>query len=304
MDLGASIHQGNLLLLLLQHNLRSETDTGLLKMQDFFPGPIPEAAAAIGTGMLGQIAGGLAGLGAAALPGPAGQGANVAQKVEQALTYEPRGATGKALTEAAGIPGELIGSAAKAVGKRGAEVSPMLGTIGETSVQALPLLLGGRAGVKGKPALTQEQAEAVTARKAGMRLTPEEMQAGPIAKGISSIAGEPSLARNISTKNQALWRNLMSEDLGLKKGDVIDRDTLENIRDQEGGAYEVMRHTGTVKPDAEFHASLDETVKDLEGAAKDFEHRQESPVRKIVDSLKKARKLRCEFCCFGDQESS
>jgi hypothetical protein len=244
-----------------------------------------EAALSIGSGMAGQVAGGLSGLVGAALPGPAGQGARWSENVSSALTYKPRSKTGQAIVDVASLPGRVIEKAASAVGEQGEKVSPELATIGKTSVHALPLLLGVRSAMAKKAPLTPEQQAAGKARDLGVRLTPEEMGAGAPSRTAASLAGEPRLARSISNKNQPVWNQMISEDLGLKKGTQLSRDVTENIRAAEGKAYEAMRKAGTVDADHVFTADLKSIVADLEGAAADFPHRQTAPIKTVVDSL-------------------
>ena len=244
---------------------------------------VGEAALAVGSGMAAPAVGGLAGLGATIIPGSPGQGARVSEAVQHALTYTPRTGLGKLLTQIASLPSVPVGIAGNWMGEQGAKISPLLGALAKGGTEVAPLLLGLRSvlGVKELPP------EVAAARESGMKLTPTEMGAGRVAKSIGSIANEPVLARKISAANQALWQKLVRDDVGIKKGDTLDRPALESIRKEQGKVYEALRKSGTVSADDTFHAELDQAVADLEGAARSFEHRQESPVRKIIDSLKK-----------------
>lgn len=251
-----------------------------------YTGGVIEAAKAIGSGMAGQIAGGLSGLAGAVLPGPTGQGAEISERVAGAIQYEPKGKAGKIATKIAELPGELISKGADWVGERGSSV-PAIGAFGKGSTAALAALIGARSGLKAKPGLTPKQVEAGAARDLGVRLTPGEMQTGPAAQAGASIAGEPRLAKLLSKKNQPVWNNLIAEDLGLEKGTKLSRDVTEDIRAQEGNAYAAMRKAGQVEVDQQYRLDLKATIYDLEGAAVDFEHRATSPLRTVVDSLSK-----------------
>jgi hypothetical protein len=100
-----------------------------------------------------QIAGGYAGIVGSLLPGPAGQGAQWSEKVQQMLgNYEPPSAGGKVAMKVLGAPGEyVISPVAEAAGSAVANVSPAAGAIVKGTIEALPFALGLIKG-KAKPA--------------------------------------------------------------------------------------------------------------------------------------------------------
>jgi hypothetical protein len=100
-----------------------------------------------------QIAGGYAGIAGSLLPGPAGQGAQWSEKVQQMLgNYEPPSAGGKVAMKVLGAPAEyVISPVAEAAGSVVANVSPAAGAIVKGTIEASPFALGLIKG-KAKPA--------------------------------------------------------------------------------------------------------------------------------------------------------
>lgn len=130
---------------------------------------VPSAALTIGSGALGDIAGGVAGLATAAIPGlEQGSGAGVVQGVKDALTVQPseRGkmALG-AIGEAAAPLVEPFAGAGQAAGEKVADVtgSPLAGALTESVVSSAPDLVGGGLALKsaGKSAKAAKTAKDV-----------------------------------------------------------------------------------------------------------------------------------------------
>ncbi len=255
------------------------------KALDTDPGVgMAEATTALGTGAVAAPLGGLAGLAGSVLPGPQGQGADWSTRVSDALTFRPRTTAGKAITGAATKPLELLAEGADKVAAPVADAGyPMLATGINTGIQALPMIVA-KVLPKGAAAL---KPAGNAATEAGFKVTPQEGGGGIIQKNAASIAGEPRLARGIAQDNAALVHETIAKDFpSLKKGEVITRDTPEQIRELNGEAYARMRKAGRVKMDEEFRGDLEATAKDARATASELEHRKESPVLKVVDSLK------------------
>lgn len=121
-------------------------------------GGIPEAAVSLGSGALGGLAGGLAGVAGAALPGPEFQGADWARNVQDALTVAPQSRGGKMIVNAISYPFAKLAQGGDVAGgtvtdKTG---SPALGAATNTLIQALPYALLPAAGQAAGSALRGE----------------------------------------------------------------------------------------------------------------------------------------------------
>jgi hypothetical protein len=122
-----------------------------------------EVADTIGEPML-HIASGMAAMPIAGLAGLAtGGNGDVVNRVQNALTYEPRSAGGKAVTSAVTYPFRKLAEGADYVGEKAADLtgSPAIGAAVNTAIQAVPALL-----MRGRGAKAQVGDEAVTAFKA------------------------------------------------------------------------------------------------------------------------------------------
>lgn len=247
---------------------------------------VHEVPRAVLQNMGAQVAGGYAGLAGSVLPGPTGQGANWAKNVSGALSYQPESKTGKSIMDVLGIPGHLIEKLGSKVGDRGAEVSPALGTIGKTSTEILPQLIGARAGLK-KRTLTPEQERVAAARDAGFKMTPDEMGAGPVPSTIASLAGEPRLAKLTSKKNAAVATAKAKQELGLKATDELSLDTLKDIRTEAGRAYENARGIGEIQLDAKYISEVQKLGDKYRSAAKDFPGLVAADVEKLISAALK-----------------
>ncbi len=119
----------------------------------------PETALQIGSGLVGSVAGGLAGLGQTGIELVKGKGLSeslasgggTARHVQEALTYEPRSEGGRAVSSAVSLPVEV---ANKLLGHGGAAVGRAAGdeaageTIGENILPAGLAMAGARGLVK------------------------------------------------------------------------------------------------------------------------------------------------------------
>lgn len=108
-----------------------------------------EMAAHLATGGVGQIAGGLAGIGQGAwnLVTPKSMnGTDAADRLAQvsnALTYEPRTGAGAGMTKVVGAPGELYGKGTNYLGEKTTDItgSPLAGAVIKTAGDIAPALL-------------------------------------------------------------------------------------------------------------------------------------------------------------------
>jgi len=112
-----------------------------------------EVARSLITGAIAAPISGLAGIAGSLLPGEPGQGARFVEKVQNALTYQPRTEAGKKVMENVGtIVENVIEKPTEAAGGAVAQVfGPAAGAVTKGALQAAPGLIGLR-GVK-KPAV-------------------------------------------------------------------------------------------------------------------------------------------------------
>jgi hypothetical protein len=277
---------------------------GIPALIDYSPvAGVVEGAMSLGSGTAASALAGLSGLGQAATNAlgltttPAG---DRVQQVSEALTYAPRTKAGQVVTGAVAAPFELLAAGADKAGGAVTDAtgSPAAGAALNTAIQGIPLTIGrGARAVPGESAASiaarqkakalnaPQDAQIAAARKAGLALTPEEAGAGPIARGVGSLAGEPRLAKQLSKQNAPVINDMIRRDVGLPEDVPIGKAELVEIRKAEGAHYEAVKSVGRFDTDARFQADLHSITKSFDQAAKDFAHRSENPFKKTLEGL-------------------
>lgn len=75
---------------------------------------------------------------------------------------------------------------------------------------------------------------------------------GAINRVMSSVGGKAPLEQEASIKNVATNDRLAKQYVGLKQDEPLTANALEQIRAQEGKAYEVVKQTGTIAVDPQY----------------------------------------------------
>lgn len=172
-----------------------------------------EAAASLLTGAVAAPVGGLAGLAGTILPGPQGQGAAWAQKVQEKLTHEPQSPEGAAVLDVATKPLQWLAQGAHKAGEMVNEGtdSPLLATAVNTGLQALPtaLLKGGAATA---PGMMVDTAKGLMS--SALKPTLEQLRTGKAARAIDTMlekginatpGGAAKLRAEIDTLNAEIF---------------------------------------------------------------------------------------------------
>jgi hypothetical protein len=241
---------------------------------------------------------GLAGLAGTVLPGPKGQGAAWVAKTEDALTYEPRTALGKGVTKAVSYPFEKLSDLADyAGGKVSDKAGPAAGAAANTTLQALPLLLG-RVAPMGeaakalerrttlKEANRQVDAGTVKAKEAGYVLPPSQANPSIFNQFMEGVSGKIKTAQKASIQNQDVTNSLVRKGLGIKDDAPLTVETLSEVRKQAGQDYERVRGAGRVTADEAYSKTLDSIAEPYRRAAKDFPEAAETQVLKAIESAR------------------
>lgn len=231
-------------------------------------GPLPaamgEAAMGMGSGMVAQVAGGLAGLGDMGLhafdsggPSPA----NVVQRVENALTYRPVTPLGKSIENGVSWPFRKLAQGADWLGQKAANVtgSPAVGAGVNTAIQALPMALGAKFGDAALPEegpVSPVAPEAAAAREAGLKLTPTQAQAegGGLARTVESLSGSAKLERSISRANAATVTDLVGKQIGIDG--PVTKESLEAAKAPHNAVYDQVSKLGTIPTDDLYRAEM------------------------------------------------
>lgn len=200
-------------------SLGSAPQSGMARVEDTsLEGGAREAVAHLATGAIAMPIGGIVGLGAAglhALGVTDTSGADVSQKVQAALTYQPRSTSGKIAQNVADYPLGKLKQGADYVGGRVTDVtgSPALGTVANTILQAAPMaLLKGR----GKAAEVTGDGNPRTPSVDRPVAAGEAVQTPPVAPErppeLAPVPGETPTKAQLKTASQAAYKS--AEDAG------------------------------------------------------------------------------------------
>ena len=260
-----------------------------------------EGAANLLSGAVAAPIAGVAGGVASLIPGlRPGIGADVVNRVQNALTYQPRSQEGKNLAATVAAPFEWLGGKAEQAGGAVSEAtgSPALGAMVNAGIQAAPAIAGGIYGrVGASPAAIAARAKAASlnapvdatiaaAQDAGLAITPTQANAGMVSRAVEGLAGTPRLEKLMSKKNAPVINDLIRKDVGLPEDVPISRESLAQIRADAGADYEAVKNTGRVTTDIKYKMDLARITNSYDMAAKDFAHRSENPFAKVMDGLK------------------
>ena len=127
------------------------------------------------------------------------------------------------------------------------------------------------------------------ARETGYTVPPTQAGGGLINRALEGMAGKLSTLQEASVRNQNITDKLAKQSLGLSEDAILTPDLIKSIRTDAGKAYENLKLSGTVKTSPKFIQALDniKPYQDAIQAAKDFPDEMNSPIIKIVDSLKR-----------------
>ncbi len=277
---------------------------GLKATQNTLGVGVPDAALSLGTGAVGQVAGGLAGLAQGAknlfVDGGMPAGSRVEQ-VQNAMTYQPRSEAGQNILGGLDKMLGFIPRGADWAGEKTAEaLGPAAGAAMNAGLQALPAVLTkvAKAPIAGALARAEQQAATDTAlaaprsaallkgREMGLVASPAEANPSLVNRTAEGLAGQTKTQQLVSTKNQPKINEVVRKDVGLSPDTPLTIDALEAVRKQEGQAYERVRQAGDVKTDPSYNTALDKVEATFTGAEKDFPKMAQNDVRAAVNSAR------------------
>jgi hypothetical protein len=125
-----------------------------------------------------------------------------------------------------------------------------------------------------------------SARDAGYVIPPEDVAPTLVNKVLNGASGKIKTAQEASSRNQTVTNNLVKDEFGIARDKVLDRATLNGIRQQAGAAYDAVASTGVVKPGPAYEAALDKITAPYVKAAQGFPNAKPSPIIAEIESLK------------------
>ncbi len=244
-------------------------------------GAVLEPIAAMGSGMLAKPISDIAGLAATGKemisPTPGGgDPAGFARHVRESLTYEPRTAAGKAVSEY--NPLALLGKGVGAVAHKAGEIAAPPETSGpgragfgralEEGINQLPGILGAKGGAKIAEGLPAKQAALDVAKgenlprdtvrdkaqASGYIIPPEH----GIKAAASGAAGKVKAEKIASEHNEALATRKLGAEVGVPEGSALTAEEFDRLKEDTGRFYdEIPKALGpTVTATTEFSQGL------------------------------------------------
>lgn len=215
-----------------------------------------EAAATVGSGMLGTVAGGLAGLGQMATGGA--DPAAAVERWQDRLTYQPTSQTGQQLLGTVGDamdyaitqPGQAIGE-----GILGLTGSPAAATVGQMAWEGLPDLVGLGAASRGARtaarALPEERAGRDAVRRAdrqthdpgllaahyGLEVSPNELRGVrpdldvPAGPRFAETATRSATAESRARANAPRLNRIAAREMGVDETDLLTPEVFQRAKE-------------------------------------------------------------------------
>ena len=255
---------------------------------------------AVLSGLTGAVAtpiAGLTGLAATMLPGGRpGLGKDAVEAVQSALTYEPRSRTGKAIIGGVSAPFEwLANKGSQAGGAYQEAITPIFGEAAgevfgtglETAVNMAPALISPLAKAVGP--FKGVNPRVAVANEKGFALTPHEMGAGPLARGMAGLAGEPMLGKSVSAKNAPKVDKIIADDVKMAAESITDIDAINAAISDAGKVYEPVRSMGMITTSPQYFNDLANIIKEKAKAEFAFPSKEKSPIFDYVDNLRQAK---------------
>lgn len=137
------------------------------------------------------------------------------------------------------------------------------------------------------PMQSPEVAAAVkAARDAGYVIPPTQAKPTLANRAIEGLSGKITTAQNASAKNQQITQALSAKALGLPGDTPLTPEVLDAVRSSAGAAYDAVSSAGAIVPSTAYSNSLDKISAQAIRAAEGFPNAAESPVIRMVDSLR------------------
>ncbi len=264
----------------------------------------------MGTGLVGKVAGDVAGLGAIPLHA-AGLIKTLPERVQagvgDALTYKPMSESGR-------NPGNLLNSIPEAIGHGIEAIRPSQAQDGSTfggmtqnaAREAVPQLLGimgakSNLGQILKDRVTAQdfvgkikQAQNVNAdaalkaaREAGLSAPPSALGAGVVPRLLEGISGPYKTAALSRVKNEPVFNSLARKYINLPDDTPLTTEVTQSV---SKAAYEKgyvpVKKSGNVATDMEFNKQLDSIVNKYESAARSFPNAISPDVTNLVNGYR------------------
>lgn len=216
-------------------------DFGAVPIKQPLGSPAGEAAASLFSGAAAAPLSGWAGIAGAILPGPQGQGADWANRTQNALTYQPRTPLGQKTADVFSYPAQKIADLSNRAGGAVTDAAgPLAGTATNVGLQALPMALSriAKPFVDAKNSGLTASAERnsvkdttwANARNEGLVVPPSAIDPSFLTNRLESIGGKAALNQQASIRNQSIFDNIARREASLTPDSPLSESALSDAR--------------------------------------------------------------------------
>jgi hypothetical protein len=189
---------------------------------------------------------------------------------------------------------EYLGNAAQFLGTHGASLIPMAGLAARGTGKSTVRTLADAEAASSVKSFTPQQIGAaranpalegiVAARDAGLAMPPSAI-GGITSKTVEGLSGAAKAEKLLSQKNAPILAGLGKQDVGMSADTPLTRDTVRNVRENAGKAYEPIKAAGELPVTEQFFNDINKAAASYDTAATSFEHRSENPFAKVKAGL-------------------
>jgi spore coat protein CotF len=134
-----------------------------------------------------------------------------------------------------------------------------------------------------QPDLTRQQRTFDVGQREGYVVPPATIKPNIRNIALESIGGKQATEQTARATNQKVTNKLANRTLGLPETREITRDTLEQVRDEAGQVYEMVKSAGRIATDDDYKASLQSIRANIEKIREDFPKANVAASKEIKD---------------------
>ena len=121
-----------------------------------------------------------------------------------------------------------------------------------------------------QPDLTRQQRTFDIGQREGYVVPPATIKPNLRNVALESIGGKQATEQTARMTNQQVTNKLANRTLGLPETREITQDTLEQVRDEAGKVYEMVKNAGRIAADADYKAGLQKMRAEISEIMSDF----------------------------------
>jgi len=137
-----------------------------------------------------------------------------------------------------------------------------------------------------QPDLTRQQRTFDVGQREGYVVPPATIKPNIRNIALESIGGKQATEQTARATNQQITNKLANRTLGLPETREITRDTLEQVRDEAGQVYDMVKSAGRIATDADYKTSLQNMKTGIQDIMQDFPQANIAAAKDIDDLIK------------------